>query len=157
MESSSDDASKKYPGVDLNLRYFPQEYGDEGETFYRIGAHPDCVGAKSELLPIREVAMMIFMDRLTDKPGWEDKVFNDEIVAKWRHEALTQPEDNLYQQIVTDRNLEPPKPRCRIMTEAAFDYVCPSTSYRILSVVADLLCSALLSSSARPSSLNRPA
>jgi len=37
---------------------------------------------------IRERVMLFFMDQITDKPGWEDKVFDEAIVAKWNKEAL---------------------------------------------------------------------
>jgi hypothetical protein len=33
--------------------------------------------------------MMELMNRLTDKPDWDKKVFDDDIVSKWRQEALT--------------------------------------------------------------------
>lgn len=36
------------------------------------------------LLPVREVLMMYFMDRLTNVPGWHIKVFDDDYVAYWR-------------------------------------------------------------------------
>lgn len=35
--------------------------------------------------------MLRVMDALTDKPEWDKKVFNDDIVDKWRREALTMP------------------------------------------------------------------
>jgi hypothetical protein len=40
------------------------------------------------MLPIREIAMMSIMDKLTDKEKWHEKVFDDTIVSKWREEAL---------------------------------------------------------------------
>lgn len=96
--------------------------------------------------------MTLLMDRLTDKPGWHEKVFDEEIVAKWKQEALRAPEDDIWNSIITDQilqNLEemrqvlargdpeeiedypwdwayhPQKPaRQRIISEQAFDYVC---------------------------------
>lgn len=38
-------------------------------------------------LTAREVAMLGVMNALTDKPDWHKKVFDDEIVAKWKQEA----------------------------------------------------------------------
>lgn len=32
----------------------------------------------------RELAMLRVMNSITDKPGWETKIFDDEIVASWR-------------------------------------------------------------------------
>jgi hypothetical protein len=34
--------------------------------------------------------MMRVMNLLTDKPEWDRKVFNDDILTKWRSEALSQ-------------------------------------------------------------------
>lgn len=68
--------------------------------------------------------MMILMDRLTDKVDWHKKVLDEEIVAKWRKEALEQPEDDLYSQITENKNTEHyPKPRGRVLSGDAFDYV----------------------------------
>ncbi|KAI0875172.1 hypothetical protein GGS24DRAFT_500123 [Hypoxylon argillaceum] len=36
----------------------------------------------------REVRMMQFMNDITDKPGWEHKVFDEGIVNRWREEAM---------------------------------------------------------------------
>ncbi|KAF2019444.1 hypothetical protein BU24DRAFT_419067 [Aaosphaeria arxii CBS 175.79] len=82
----------KYPGLGLPLRHNPQEtYG-----FYPIGAHGSCYGSDSDILPVRELAMMSVMDRLTDKPEWYHKVFDEQIVAKWREEALEIPDEEFW-------------------------------------------------------------
>ncbi|WZH49633.1 hypothetical protein QYS62_010836 [Fusarium acuminatum] len=54
----------------------------------------------SSMLLVREVAMMIIMDRLTDKPDWHVKVFDDTIANKWIEEALALPVEPLYDDIV---------------------------------------------------------
>lgn len=41
--------------------------------------------------------MMDVMEKLTDKEDWHIKVFNDEIVAKWREEALAIPDQQFMQ------------------------------------------------------------
>ena len=80
-----------YPGLGLPLRHNPQmDYGH-----YPIGAHGSCSGAKSDIIMIRELAMMSIMERLTDKENWEKKVFDDDIVSKWREEALAIPDSEL--------------------------------------------------------------
>lgn len=116
--------SHNYPGINLDLRHNPQGRG----PMYPIGAHHNCSGSDSELLPVREVFMMILMDRLTDKINWHKKIFDEQIVAKWRKEALEQPEEKLYlevTEVTQDKTPEStPKPRGRIMSEAAFNYVC---------------------------------
>ncbi len=110
-----------YPGVNLPLRYLAQG-GVPGIDLYRLGSFEGAEGAQTELLHMREVAMMILMDRLTDKPNWHEKVFDDTIVGKWRSEALTQPEDAVFDEIIAGKRV-PMLRRTRIMTEAAFDYV----------------------------------
>jgi len=118
----------QYPGVDLPLRHFPQKYRSEGTTFFRMGAHAACVESESAMLQLREVAMLILMDRLSDKPGWHEKVFDDEIVAKWRREALAQSEEALYATIIADKDrahneLQMPL-RYKIVSGKCFDCVC---------------------------------
>lgn len=44
---------------------------------------------------MRELAMMDIMDKLTDKPDWHKKVLDEEIVTKWKEEALAIPDDVL--------------------------------------------------------------
>jgi hypothetical protein len=74
----------QYPGLGLPLRHIE----DPATDFYPIGAHGDCRGSTSDLLPVREVAMMNIMERITDKEDWDKKVYDEQIVSKWRAEAL---------------------------------------------------------------------
>ncbi|AEO69667.1 uncharacterized protein THITE_2091161 [Thermothielavioides terrestris NRRL 8126] len=110
----------EYPGVDLPLRFLEQE-GVAGVDFYRVGCFRGILGAESELLQVREVAMMILMDRLTDKPNWHVDVFDDAIVARWRDEALSQDERPMYREILDGKELPMPK-RTRLISPEAFDY-----------------------------------
>ncbi|KAK4239579.1 hypothetical protein C8A03DRAFT_14026 [Achaetomium macrosporum] len=113
----------QYPGVTLPLRYLRQE-GEAGIDFYPLGSFVGGEGTYSELLQVREVAMMVLMDRLTDKPNWHEKVFDDTIVAKWREEALSQDEEGLYREILGDKSITSismPK-RTRFITGEAFDF-----------------------------------
>ncbi|KAK3301692.1 uncharacterized protein B0T15DRAFT_321335 [Chaetomium strumarium] len=113
----------QYPGVALPLRYLRQE-GEAGIDFYPLGSTPGLEGTASEPLQVREVAMMILMDRLTDKPNWHEKVFDDAIVAKWREEAVSQNEEGVYQEILGHKSMQyiPMPKRTRFMTKDAFDY-----------------------------------
>lgn len=43
------------------------------------------------LTTLREFTMLHIMNALTDKPGWEEKVFDDAIAEKWKTEAMTAP------------------------------------------------------------------
>ncbi|OAF62856.1 hypothetical protein VC83_00383 [Pseudogymnoascus destructans] len=90
-----------YPGINVDLRHYHTGLAAKS---YPIGAHGNCAGAESEHLPVREVFMMVLMDRLSDKPNWDKKVFDEEIVVKSRTGALEQPEDKLYAQLVESKS-----------------------------------------------------
>ncbi|KAL2271985.1 hypothetical protein VTJ83DRAFT_1356 [Remersonia thermophila] len=112
-----------YPGAGLPLRFirFPADCMTNADI-YRFGSCSAMPGAVSSLLQVREVFMMNLMDRLTDKPNWHEKVFDDNIVAKWLEEAKSMPEEDLYNEIV-DPKCEVPKPtRTRFITEDIFHY-----------------------------------
>ncbi|ERT00935.1 hypothetical protein HMPREF1624_02169 [Sporothrix schenckii ATCC 58251] len=56
-------------------------------------------GKLSRGLFLRERRMLDFMGSITDKPEWERKVFDEEIVGKWRAEAMEMPtvdDDDVY-------------------------------------------------------------
>ncbi|UZP45137.1 hypothetical protein NXS19_012949 [Fusarium pseudograminearum] len=91
-----------YPGLGLDIRH----YDEEAAEIYPIGIHFNCVGSESEILFIREVAMMIVMNELTEKPDWHVKVFDDKIAEKWIEEALALPTEPLYHSIVPDGYIE---------------------------------------------------
>jgi len=83
---------RDYPGLGLPLRYNEQEnYG-----FYPIGAHGSCSGSGSDVIFVRELAMMNIMEQLTDKEDWHKKVFDEEIVTKWRKEVLATPDEEFW-------------------------------------------------------------
>lgn len=128
--------SHVYPGINVGLKHSAWRSNGNWVPAYEV-----CGGEIERLLPVREVFMMTLMDRLTDKPDWNKKVFDEDIVSKWRKEALEQSEKKLFEDIVNwssssgDRLDEPsagtlemrgtPFPqRHRIMSEYAFDYVC---------------------------------
>ncbi|KAF7977250.1 hypothetical protein HWV62_4367 [Athelia sp. TMB] len=89
----------KLPGFGLPLNFTPSRAGALAETQhlgYRGELFPnalDCKSSQLRLTPLREFAMMRFMNEITDKPGWNSKaswfVFDDEIVAKWTSEAMS--------------------------------------------------------------------
>lgn len=93
--------------------------------------------------------MMAIMDRLTDKPMWYRKVFDEVIVSKWKDEALAVPDEELMKIAATSGSGwdgQPPGSReiyeneqfrwveevptklVGIMSEQAFDFVSPSLS-----------------------------
>ncbi|CAF3573862.1 unnamed protein product [Fusarium graminearum] len=86
-----------YPGLGLDIRHYDQDTNGE---IYPMGIHSSCIGSESEILLVREVAMMIVMNELTDKPDWHVKVFDETIAEKWIEEALALPTEPLYHDIV---------------------------------------------------------
>lgn len=122
-------AGFQYAGINLPMPPEWVPFGDR-KPIYPIG-FPVARAAKSDILPVREVAMMMLMDNLTDKPDWHKKVFDEAIVAKWRHEALTQSENSLFARIMEGKwyPVRIPLPECRIVSEAAFEFVRQMTSF----------------------------
>lgn len=43
---------------------------------------------EAPLLTCREYTMMELMNRITDKPGWDRKIFAGDVQSKWKAEAL---------------------------------------------------------------------
>ncbi|KAF7967158.1 hypothetical protein HWV62_35668 [Athelia sp. TMB] len=83
--------SVQLPGFGLPLSFipseaYPQPPGFKGELFPNV---LDCRSSQLRLTPLREFAMMRLMNAITDKPGWNSKVFDEEIVAKWKSEAMS--------------------------------------------------------------------
>lgn len=86
----------KLPGFGLPLREMPPR----GKRLPHAIA--DWCGSSG--VTVYERNMLNFMSQITDKPNWDDKVFDETIVQKWRQEATTQYEN---------------------FTDAMFDYVGP--------------------------------
>ena len=125
-----------YPGLNIELRhridgwdriYSKPEKGHDKPPpcFYPIGASSELRNSGSRILQMREVAMMMLMDKITDKERWHEKVFDDDIVAKWKQEALESEEHALYDRIMWEKHTEkiPFPEHGRIMSEACFEYV----------------------------------
>ncbi|KAM6506740.1 hypothetical protein FALCPG4_018834 [Fusarium falciforme] len=123
---NASNATKKYPGLGLDIRH---DGSNDRDVIYPVGIHFNCYGSESEMLLVREVAMMMAMESITDKPDWHVKVFDAEIANKWKAEALELPVDAMYKEIAEDRITWPdgafagqaPKPRI-ILDEACVDY-----------------------------------
>lgn len=69
--------SVKLPGFGLPVNYTPNEFFPSAALDW-----------SGTVLTVRELNMMTIMDRITDKNDWDQKVFDDTIVRKWRQEAL---------------------------------------------------------------------
>ncbi|KAL7944157.1 hypothetical protein V8C42DRAFT_327860 [Trichoderma barbatum] len=117
-------AGFQYPGVNLPPLDPSDQYSlKKLPRVYAIGM-PQARGSESEILPIREVAMMLLMDKLTDKPNWHEKVFDEAIVQKWRQEARTQSESGLFSRIMEEKVHfhSIPQPQSRIISDEAFEF-----------------------------------
>jgi hypothetical protein len=91
-------ADPKYPGLGLPLRHNRKD-----DDTYPLGAHGNCYGSQSFILPTRELAMMSIMERLSDKQDWQKKVFDEQIVSKWRKEALEIPDKEFWSMAFRDK------------------------------------------------------
>lgn len=116
----------QYPGLGLPVRERESNYKAEG-LHYPIGAHANCRGSTTAPLPVREVAMMSIMETLTDKDDWHKKVFDEEIVAKWREEALGIPDGYFWNLVEADedrrKHAHPTENPASILNGEAFQYV----------------------------------
>ena len=54
------------------------------------------------ILTVREYTMMEIMNRVTDKPSWETKVFDDTIASKWKAELLAQKDKDISEKMVDE-------------------------------------------------------
>ncbi|KAK4103558.1 hypothetical protein N658DRAFT_505238 [Parathielavia hyrcaniae] len=127
--SSSTSETPGYPGWNLDLRWTGPPDGQRlsfQSWEYPKGTHYNCIGATSEMLLVREVAMMLVMDRLSDKPDWNVKVFDDEIAEKWKAEALAWPDEDLWNRIANiNHGISPrwkPKMPQPILNKESVDY-----------------------------------
>lgn len=76
------DQKGMYPGLGLPLLHMNQPYtgsrvGEYEWKHYPIGAHASSPGAISDIIFVRELAMMNIMEQLTNKEDWNKKVFDE--------------------------------------------------------------------------------
>ncbi|KAF7968074.1 hypothetical protein HWV62_32065 [Athelia sp. TMB] len=82
----------KFPGFGLPLNYIPSE------KLFRNAL--DCENSEMRLTPLREFTMMRLMNQITDKPDWDNKIFDETIVTKWKVEALSTDQEDVTQRMV---------------------------------------------------------
>ncbi|KAK3292032.1 uncharacterized protein B0H64DRAFT_377587 [Chaetomium fimeti] len=77
--------NKRFPGFGLPVDH-------EGED---VASFPLAIGQpwSSSGVSLREQRMLDFINKITDKPGWDTKVFDEGIVSRWRAEADVRPEE----------------------------------------------------------------
>lgn len=75
----------KFPGFGLPLDDMPSSWKRDCADRKRFpNAIQDWAGLG---VTVRERNMLSFINLITDKPEWDRKVFDEEIVGKWRQEA----------------------------------------------------------------------
>lgn len=82
------DGQLKVPGFGYDYRFELDSMFPKNQDRFRHGANDFKQWPR---LTAREVAMMGVMNALTDKKDWHEKVFDDEIVARWKEEAHAVP------------------------------------------------------------------
>ncbi|KAJ5097265.1 hypothetical protein N7456_007986 [Penicillium angulare] len=84
------------PGFNLPLDYLPPGIHGTAELDYfkEFALFPHALQFPAGFGVVqREVLMMRVMNTITEKPDWEKKVFNEEIVSKWRNEITESGQD----------------------------------------------------------------
>ncbi|KAI2775650.1 hypothetical protein F4815DRAFT_504153 [Daldinia loculata] len=83
----------------LNLPGFglPIDYEPDRDKMISCFLHAlwEGMSFESDGLTLREIRMMGFINQISDKPNWEEKVFDETIVAKWKEEAKMASHQNL--------------------------------------------------------------
>lgn len=79
-----DAAPFKVPGFGLPVNHrfsyeehFPSALSDLSNNFY----------IEKIAVTLRELTMLYLMNTITDKPDWDSKVFDEELIRKWSEEA----------------------------------------------------------------------
>lgn len=75
---------KQFPGFGLCIDH-------EEDNPFPLAIGDDPWGSKG--VTLREKRMLDFVNKITDKPDWEVKVFDETIVSRWRAEADVRPPD----------------------------------------------------------------
>ncbi len=103
MASTDDSATVQLPGLRLPIdfmpprdKHFPVLVGLGTRDSYGIPPSKDW-DYRAVTLLLREACMLKLMEELSNKPEWWAKVHNEDIVAKWKAEALAMDWDAFHQ------------------------------------------------------------
>lgn len=77
---------KQFPGFGL-----PVDHKGEGLCSFPLAIGPPPWASKG--VSLREKRMLDFINKITDKPDWESKVFDEGIVSRWRAEVDQRPRE----------------------------------------------------------------
>ena len=112
------DIQHALPGSGLPVDYLPVWNLDATKSARFPHAIADYFA--SDGVSVRELRMLEFINTTTDKPKWERKVFDEEIVARWRRECSVHTDE------IGDEYL----------SEEMFDFV----RFAIMKVLRGLIC-----------------
>ncbi|RDB26315.1 hypothetical protein Hypma_006638 [Hypsizygus marmoreus] len=87
LHAESADAPATGEGRDLFKNALNTNDIAPGAVHVASSSHFDSV-KRLPLVTLREITMLHLMNKLTDKPDWNKKVFDDVIASKWKSEAL---------------------------------------------------------------------
>jgi hypothetical protein len=83
------------PGFGLPIdEYAPRERFKSGSSPFdapKSQAFETFFDRTAPWLTMLELWMLAFMNSITDRDGWREKVYNEEIISKWRQEAGEDP------------------------------------------------------------------
>lgn len=92
------------PGFGLPLNFIPSKEDDRGaRVLFKNALNDNDLDSGSvqlRLTTLREFTMLHLMNQITDKPDWHRKVFEQDIVSKWKSEALTAPDKDISEKMV---------------------------------------------------------
>ena len=80
------------PQDDLQAGPSPEVASNSELPWTKRFAHGMFDWAIENRVTARELAMLRVMNSITDRPGWETKIFDDEIAALWKAEAIASEE-----------------------------------------------------------------
>ncbi|OCL02456.1 hypothetical protein AOQ84DRAFT_182162 [Glonium stellatum] len=93
MSSSGVSERLKLPGFGLPVNSTTNSWynGSHHSGNVTVLRYPNAISDwAGDLLTVRERSMMAMMNQITDKPEWRRKVFDEEIISKWRNEVVTE-------------------------------------------------------------------
>lgn len=86
------------PTDGIRLPGFGHPINEPADDLYPTALFVD--SHEAPLLTTREYTMMELMNRITDKPCWDVKVFDDAIATKWKAELLQSTEKDISEKMV---------------------------------------------------------
>ena len=118
MGTTQSEPRLRRPGFGRPVTYQP-EIGD-GRFQHAIG---DCFATTG--VTLREISILNFVNQITDKPRWWDKMHDEGIVERWRNERGSE---------------EQQKYDPRFLDQKSFDYVSGRLSFQRSARVAHCCC-----------------